>query len=203
MKEKLQPVLIAVFITVVLVSSIGIVFAENNSQESGSGYYELEMVIEKEYNLENNLTNIYSFFVINNGVVQPSNIITVPFGKAVKITIINYDDGISLPMTPTSNLITGVVNDSISIYGQVTVANVHNLGLQSGKYTNDIPISELSHTFSTSTGLSIPIIPNSTVVAYTYFNTVGNYTWGCMCDCGIVSMSTGGSMVGQFVVLPP
>ncbi len=203
MNSKFQSAMFAFFIVVVLISSIGFVFAQNNTQNSSSGFYQLNLVIEKEYSSAKNLTNTYSFFVVENGVVQPSDIIYVPFGKAVKITIINYDGEISEPMTPTSNLISGVTNQSISVYNQVTVSNMYNLGHQSGRYSDAIPVSELSHTFTTSTGMSIPILPHSTEVAYTYFNTVGNYTWGCMCDCGIASMGISGSMMGELVVLPP
>ena len=202
MKEKLQSVLIVAFIIVVFASSISYVFVEGSVQQSSSGYYQLNLVIEKTPN-GNNTSDMYSFYVLDNGILQPSNVIKVPFGKEVKITIINFDQGTSLPLASSAENATGVVGGTILTSSSVSISNAQALTAQSGQSVSEIPAPEISHTFTTDTGLNIPIFPHSTEVAYTYFNTVGNYTWGCMCQCGIYSMDSAGSMVGQLVVLPP
>lgn len=202
MKEKLQSVLIVAFIIVVFVSSIGYIVADGNNQQSSSGYYQLNLVIEKQPS-GNNSSNMYSFFVLNGGTIEPSNVINVPFGKEVKITIINYDPGTSLPLAQSAENVTGVVGGSILTSSSVSVSSSQGLSIQSANSVDEIPAQEISHTFTTNTGLNIPIFPHSTEVAYTYFNTVGDYSWGCMCQCGITSMDSAGSMTGELVVLPP
>ncbi len=202
MKEKLQSVLIVAFIIVVFASSISYVFAEEGNQQYSSGYYQLNLVIEKQTS-GNNTSGMYSFYVLENGMLQPSSVIKVPFGKEIKITIINFDQGTSLPLASSAENVTGVVSGTILASSSISTSNAQALTSKSGQSVSEIPAREISHTFTTDTGLNIPIYPHSTEVAYTYFNTVGNYTWGCMCQCGIYSMDASGSMVGQLVVLPP
>ncbi len=202
MKEKIQSALIVAFIIVVFFSSIGFVFAQNNIQQN-SGYYQLNLVIEKQPSGSNASGEIYSFYVLSNGVLESSNIIKVPFGKEVRISIVNFDPGTSLPFGSSAENASGVVGGSILATGSVAAGISQQLSSKSAQSISEIPARDISHTFTTSTGLNIPVLPLSTEVAYTYFNTVGNYTWGCMCDCGAPSMDSTGSMTGQFVVLAP
>ena len=202
MKEKVESALIVAFIIVVFFSSIGFVFAQNNSQHN-SGYYQLNLVIEKQTSTSNASGEIYSFYVLSNGVLESSNIIKVPFGKEVRISIVNFDPGTSLPFGSTAENASGVVGGSILATGSVAAGISQQLSSKSAQSVSEIPAQDISHTFTTSTGLNIPVLPLSTEVAYTYFNTVGNYTWGCMCDCGAPSMDSTGSMTGQLIVLAP
>lgn len=203
MKEKLQSVLIVAFIIMVFISSISYVFAEGNNQQSSSGYYQLNLVIEEKSSGGSNSSNMYSFYVLNHGVLEPSNILKVPFGKEVKITIVNFDQGISPPLTAEAGNVSGVVGGTMLASSSISVSQAQSPGPESWQSVSYLPASEISHTFSTSTGLNLPIFPHSTEVAYTYFNAVGNYSWACMCQCGITSMSSAGSMMGELVVLPP
>jgi hypothetical protein len=202
MNKKFQSVLIVVIILVVFVSSITLGFAES-SQHSSSGYYQLNLVIEKQSMDNNNSSGMYSFYVMENGALESSSVIQVPFGKEVKITIINHDNGISQPFVPSADNVSGVVGESVLAANGVSHQVNQNDAVLNGSYIKEIPAAQISHTFSTNTGLNIPIYPNSTEVAYTYFNTVGDYSWGCMCQCGNLPMDSPGSMLGQLIVLPP
>ncbi len=202
MKAKLQSALVVAFIIVVFFSGLSFVFTQNNSQQT-SGYFQLNLVIEKQFSGNNTSSGIYSYYVVNNGVLESSSVIKVPFGKEVRISIVNYDPGTSLPFGSSTENASGVVGGVILVSDSVMADNSQQLALNSVQYVTEIPAQDISHTFTTNTGLNIPVFPHSTEVAYTYFNTVGNYTWGCMCDCGAPSMDSSGSMMGQLIVLPP
>ncbi len=201
MNKKLQSVLIVAFILVVFVSSITIFFTEN-AQQSPSGYYHLNLVIEKQSTGNNSTSGMYSFYVMENGTLESSSVIKVPVKQEVKITIINYDGGISHPFVPSADNVSGVVGGTILATSNVSQQSLQSNAIVKGNHVSEIPASNISHTFTTNTGLNIPIYPHSTEVAYTHFDTAGNYNWGCMCDCGNLSMDTPGSMMGQLIVLP-
>lgn len=200
MREKLQSVFIVALLVIVFASSVTYILAQNSNQPA-SGYYQLNLVIEKQAPANNSTSGMYSFFVLNNGGLGSSSIIKVPFGKEIKITIINYDPGISTPLSPYADNVSGTVGNTVVSTGVDATGLAQ--GLQPDLTVSHISGLELSHTFTTDTGLNIPVFPNSTEVAYTYFNTVGNYSWGCMCQCGLEPMELAGSMEGQLVVLPP
>ena len=202
MKAKLQSALVVAFIIVVFFSGLSFVFTQNNSQQT-SGYFQLNLVIERQSSGNNTSRGIYSYYVLRNGVLESSSVIKVPFGKEVRITIVNYDPGTSMPFMPSVENVSGVVGGTILVSDNVTAGSSQQFTLESVQYVSEISAQDISHTFTTSTGLNIPVFPHSTEVAYTYFNTVGNYTWGCMCDCGAPSMDSSGSMMGQLIVLPP
>ena len=203
MNQKLQSVFMAAFIVVVFLFSISVVFSQANSNAQSSGYYQLTLVIENQTSGDNGIGNMYSFYVLNGNTLEPSSVIKVPFGKEVKITIINYDQGTSMPLTASAENVSGIVGGTIMTSSSISIPLAKYLAPQSAYSVSNISAGEISHTFTTSTGLNIPIFPHSTEVGYTYFNAVGNYSWACMCQCGALSMGSAGSMMGELVVLPP
>ena len=146
MKEKLQSVLIATFIIVVFFSSIGYVFTQSNNQHS-SGYYQLDLVLEEQSSGTNSSSGIYSFYVLSNGVLEPSSVIKVPFGKEVRISILNYDPGTSLPLSPWAANASGVVGGSILATGSILTGSSPQLSSRSAQQVSEIPSQDISHTF--------------------------------------------------------
>lgn len=191
-------ILIAIF----FVSMFAVASTGSNQQQSKL-VYSLNLVISKVSSDNQSVGSQYIFLQSENGTLVSSAVITVPAATEIKITIINYDNGIDAPMVSSATNVSGVVGNEIQVFDSSSISQASLLnGTGSASY-NSIPASDLSHTFSTDTGVNIPIIPNSTEVAYTYFQSTGTYSWGCLCQCGQFSMDSPGWMMGQInVVLP-
>lgn len=203
MKDNTRIQVIALFLIAVFFASMFAVTAASSNQNQSKLVYSLNLVIATVPATNQSVGNQYLFFQSENGSLVSSAMITVPAATEIKITIINYDSNIDSPMEVTATNVTGVVGNEIQVFRSVAVSqNSLASGTGSVKYSS-IPASDLSHTFSTNTGVNIPILPHSTEIAYTYFQNTGTYTWGCLCQCGQFSMDSPGWMTGQInVVLP-
>lgn len=202
LKSKLL-LLISVVVTVSLVAGLysGVSFFQ--SSNSNQSPYTLTLDITTVSSSNSTLSGQYVFFVDNNGQLTTSSIIHVPFGRLVRIVIINHDSGIDPLLVPNANMISGTINNRTAVFSGTSVTQSElTSGAGSVSYTELAP-GEISHTFTTSAGLNIPIAPNSTEVAYTYFNTAGTINWGCMCECGPFAMDTPGWMTGELLVTAP
>ncbi len=195
--------MIALFLISVFFASMFVVSAVGSSKAQPRRLYNVDLVIATVPSENQSVGNQYIFFQSENGSLMSSAMITVPAATEIKITIINYDSGVDAPMVQSATNVTGVVGNDIQVFNGVSVPQT-SLASSSGSVNyNSVPASKLSHTFSTSTGINIPILPNSTEIAYTYFQNTGTYSWGCLCQCGQFSMDSPGWMVGQInVVLP-
>lgn len=195
--------IIALLLISIFFVSMFVVTVVGSGHTQSKAVYNVNLVITTVPSENQSVGNQYIFFQSENGTLVSSAVITVPAATEIKITIINYDIGIDAPMVQTATNVSGVVGNSIQVFNSPTVSQRSiATGSGSAEY-NSVPASRLSHTFSTNTGINIPILPHSTEIAYTYFQNTGTYSWGCLCECGQLSMDSPGWMVGQInVVLP-
>lgn len=138
-----------------------------------------------------NITD-YAFYVVSDGIQESSAVINVPANVSIEIKIINRDPGIDSLMKQSDSNLTGA--DS----GLMSIAPL--LSPQEYSYEDHIAGGNVSHTFTTSNGLNVPVPPLSTVTFNATFTGPGTYSWGCMCQCGEYSMNTAGWMYGVFLV---
>ncbi|AKA49430.1 hypothetical protein IX51_10355 [uncultured archaeon] len=151
---------------------------------------------------QDNVTD-YAFYVLVGGVDQSSAAINVPSNVSVRITVFNQDPGIDkLLKSSDANLSgsdTGIMNVKQYTNSSFPISD-SEVFLPSARGVSFIAPSNISHTFTTSNGLNIPIPPDSAVMTNVTFTQPGVYSWGCMCECGPFSMETPGWMYGTFVV---
>ncbi len=203
MNNKIIAIAMIVLVTASFITGFYSVLFTGSQNSQNNNAYDLTLVITNVSSPNKTLASQDAFFVLQNGSLTSSAVIRVPFGTLVRITIINHDNGIDSPLVHMASNVTGVRGNSMSVYSGISVSNSDlNTGTGSTSYS-DVPAADISHTFTTSTGLNMPIMPHSTEVGYTYFNSAGTYTWGCMCECGPYSMNSPGWMMGAFIVLSP
>lgn len=192
---------IALFLISVFFAGMLVMTTVGSSTAEPKVMYNVDLVIATVPSGNQSLGSQYIFFQSENGSLTSSAVITVPAATEIKITIINHDSGRDAPLVQAATIVTGVVGNSIHVFNNSIPLT--SLAAATSVSYNSVPASDLSHTFSTSTGVNIPILPNSTEVAYTYFQNTGTYDWGCLCQCGQFSMNSPGWMMGQInVVLP-
>ncbi len=203
MRKNTRNQAIALFLISIFFVSMFMVATVASSGTQPKVVYSVNLVIATAPSGNQTLGSQYVFFQEENGTLVSSALITVPAATEIKITIINYDSGIDAPSVQSATSVSGVVGNRIQVFNNDSIPQASlSLGTDSVQYAS-IPASELSHTFSTNTGVNIPILPNSTEIAYTYFQNTGVYDWGCLCQCGQFSMNSPGWMTGQIdVVLP-
>ena len=163
----------------------------------------LTMIITSDNWYNNSSGYQAAFFVVENGHIESSSMITAAAHTLLEITIMNYDKATDPLLVNNDANVTGTVGDVVYEYNN-TLVNASGAGVISprGEFVlTSVPASKISHTFTTNTGLNIPVYPSSTEVAYAYFNTTGLYTWACMCNCGPVAMDHSGWMFGDIQVV--
>ncbi len=115
----------------------------------------------------------------------PANF-TVPAGKTVRISIVNYDDG-SAPLPNGLNKVTGTVG---------------NQEFVDGKPFSSIPLKSVAHTLTVpGIGLNVPIPVRTkserfNVISFTFHtpNAKRTLNWQCMAACGSGSTGWSGAM---------
>lgn len=202
-KNNTRTQIIALFLIAIFFASLFVLSVASSNQSQSRRIYSLNLVISTVPADNKSVGNQYIFFQSENGSLVSSAVITVPAATEIKITIINYDGDIDAPMVQSAINVSGVVGNDIRVFNSVSVPQASLSSGSGSAIYNYVPASRLSHTFSTSTGVNIPILPHSTEIAYTYFQNTGTYSWGCLCQCGQFSMDSPGWMTGQInVVLP-
>lgn len=196
-------VIVGISLLVVVSVSAGLYYGVPAAANStGQNAFTLTLVLASLESPNSTLSGQYVFFQQENGVLESSAVINAPLGRLVRIVIINHDPGTDSLLTPSANSVTGTLNDQMQLFEGTSVPSADITSGTGSSVCSQLGGSDISHTFTTSTGLNIPIAPNSTEVTYTYFNTPGTISWGCMCECGQFSMSTPGWMMGEIVVAP-
>ncbi len=169
------------------------------SQLNLEGSFAITLDISPE--AHNNATD-YAFHVVVNGVNYSSAAINVPANVTIQITIYNQDNGTDNLVESSDSKVIGTDSGSIAVARYTYGGNMAESVPQPAVFeqVNEVPASVISHTFTTSNGLNIPILPDSVTSANVTFSTPGTYSWGCMCDCGIFPMYTPGWMFGTLLV---
>lgn len=203
MKRNTRSFAVVLFIIAVFFVSVTFISAMAPGQNEVNATHSVTLVVENAHPLNGSGGSQFMFYQLVNGDLVSSSVITVPAATEIEITIINYDNGTSPPLVQSATNVSGVVGNSIHVYNSTSVSQA-DLASSSGFLDySAVPAADLSHTFSTDTGINIPILPHSTETAHTYFQTTGTFSWACLCQCGMLSMETPGWMMGQIVVVPP
>lgn len=174
-----------------------------SSQNKESGAYDLTLVVTNVSSPNSSMNSQDVFFVLENSQLVSSAVIKVPFGTLVRITVINHDAATDTPLVGDASDVTGLIGNELQVFNSISESSNNITSGNGATSYSYFPSSDISHTFTTNFGLNIPIIPHSTEVGYTYFNSSGTFSWACMCECGPFSMSTPGWMMGSLVVLQP
>lgn len=203
MLKNMKAQVIALFLISVFIVSIFFMSTSSSGLSQSKAIYNVNLVIASLPSDNQSIGNEFAFYQVENGTLTSSAVITVPAATEIKITIINYDSGIDAPMVQTATNVTGVVGNNIQVLSNVSLSNTYAVASTGSVTYTSVPATALSHTFSTSTGVNIPILPHSTEIAYTYFQNTGTYSWGCLCQCGQFSMDSPGWMMGQINVVVP
>ena len=210
--DKLLLVIALLGLVISIFGMTFIVMVQSNTATTIQQPYQLTLVISTENVYNATVGTQPSFFVLNNGELQPITVIQVPAYRWVLLTIINYDDGnATVPLY--YGQVTGTKNNTISVI-ENSIINATNINtstttIQTGAETvNSLPLSIISHTFTVpDLHLNIPIAVRATEQAYIYFGQPGTYNCRCMVACGFGptgwegAMSTNGWMQGILEVI--
>lgn len=168
----------------------------NPVKEKGSFDLTMEIAPKTLHNVTE-----YAYYVVVDGTEYSSSSINVPSNVTVKITIYNQDPGYDKLLNSKDANVTGTVYGYLDVtdYSPANTSASHQVPSE-GTNVTVLPSTDISHTFTVNNGLNIPVPPLSTVVTYATFDAPGIYSWGCMCQCGAMSMNTSGWMYGTLVV---
>ncbi len=161
--------------------------------------YDLNLVITNTSSGNQTIAGQDLFFVYSDNTLSSSAVIRVPFGTEVKITIVNYDHDLDPILTSSASAVSGVLGNEIHVSGLNSGFTGSGTPAISMNYNTVSPFN-ISHTFTTTSGINIPIEPDSTTTAFVVFDSYGSISWACMCLCGEMSMQTPGWMMGEIVV---
>ncbi len=158
-----------------------------------------------------------AYIVLNNGALYSSANISLPANTRIDVTIFNFD-GYGPLMDNTYANVTGTVggkifylNDSM-VNSSVTGSQASPTGIsvKGGALLADIPLYQISHTFTIALGsgstINIPVPDSATVSTSFYINQTGTFNWACWDECGFGAngmegaMATVGWMMGSVYV---
>jgi hypothetical protein len=158
-----------------------------------------------------------AYIVLNNGALYSSANISLPANTRIDVTIFNFDGYGPLADNTYAN-VSGTVggkifylNDSM-VNSTVTGSQASPTGISvsGGALLADIPLDQISHTFTIALGsgstINIPVPDSATVSTSFYINQTGTFNWACWDACGFGTngmegaMSTAGWMMGSVYV---
>jgi hypothetical protein len=166
----------------------GSIFTNKTSASTSSPY---ALTLVETMNV-NSSTPQPKFFVLgSNGLETSAADISLPAHRQIQLTIVSYD----MPTpgsTDQQGKVTGtvggnvyLVNGTIATYGNATW----------GMNVSSMPGSALAHTFTVpQLGINIPVVGDSTVIAYLYLDQTGTFSWICLTPCGMGMMGDRGAM---------
>lgn len=144
------------------------------------------------------------FLVTNQGLVHPTTI-TVPSHRLIELTITTYDMG-NLTTNPIFLNVNGTVNNQMTIING-TMASMDDYSMSWANNVSSVPASEILHTFTIKDlNINIPVVAQTTEIAYLMINQAGTFQWQCYAPCGAGTsgwsdnMADAGWMSGTFIV---
>ncbi|HKJ96514.1 MAG TPA: hypothetical protein VJ944_02080 [Thermoplasmataceae archaeon] len=170
-----------------------------SSSVPAQNYYSLTLLISTSNWFNNTVTDQPAYYVLDNGKLVSTENITLPAGKKIVATIVNYDDGPADTAATYAN-VTGTTNNQITI---VNETNVNSSQGSNGIVVNgtapvsNVPDTNIAHTFTllsgASTVINIPVTPSSVIQTSFTLNS-GSYTWQCEAACGSGNAGWNGAM---------
>ncbi len=209
MQDSILYSLIAVVIVVGGISIGGVYYHEINGNslnstgtagnQTSAGEYSLTLVITTSNMFNASVGTQPAFYVLSDGQLQSSANISLPSGKTIDLTIVNYDDG-PATVDPLYANVTGTANDQVAIFNDTNVNSTSSgsgIAVAGGETVTAVPDSNIAHTFTILSGskvvVNVPITPSSTVQA-SFTLSPGSYTWQCEAACGSGSSGWDGAM---------
>jgi hypothetical protein len=198
------------FGTSVQVAARGTTVTSTASGSNSSEPYVLTLVITTGNFYNSTFGDQPAYYVLGPNGLQSSAQIIVPAHRTIELVIVNYDDGAANLTMPQDALVTGTVNDQMTVINNTEVNSTmisSGIQIRGSETVSNLPPDVISHTFTISTlGLNVPVGALSTEVVYFTVGSPGTYTWFCMTACGgganglEAAMSTPGWMTGSLVV---
>lgn len=167
------------------------------SGSNGEATYTLTLLITTNNLYDPVMGEQPAYYVVGPSGLQSSANISVPANEAIRLVIVDYDNGAPGVNDSSVGQVTGTTNDQMQILNNTLVnSTISSSGIEiKGVQTvSSVPTSEVAHTFSvTSLGINIPVPPLSTIVTYVTLKP-GTYTWQCLIPCGGGPYGTQGAM---------
>jgi heme/copper-type cytochrome/quinol oxidase subunit 2 len=157
--------------------------SQNNTQP-----FDLTLMITTNNSYNSTIGAQPAYYIVTATGIESAGNITLPAHRLIRLTIINYDDGVAALEVPQDVNVSGTQN------GIETVVNNNNVNssqgstsihVSGGQSVSNVNSTNIAHTFSIP-GLKVnmPIPPSSTVTAYLMLNETGTFTWACFTGCG-------------------
>ncbi|AKA47770.1 hypothetical protein IX51_00235 [uncultured archaeon] len=196
---------IVAIVVIIAVAGFGISYnvanaVAQNSTANNSGTYAVTLVVTTNNIFNQTVGDQPAYYVLENGTLQSSAVISFPAGKMISLTIINYDDGPADVASQYANVV-GTTGNQITIINDTNVNSsqgTSGINVSGGSVVSKVPDTNIAHTFtvmgtSSNVLLNIPVPPSSVVHATFTLNS-GSYTWQCEAACGSGSAGWGGAM---------
>jgi heme/copper-type cytochrome/quinol oxidase subunit 2 len=169
---------------------------------SGTGVYDLNLVITTNNWYNNTIGYQPAYFVVHDGKLYSSASITIPANVPIAITIVNYDSGAAIVASQFAN-VTGTQGGNVFLVNDTNVnstAGATGTGIlvHGGVPISSVPSNAVAHTFTIflngKTVVNIPVMPSSTEFA-TFVLSPGVYHWQCEALCGSGHYGDAGAML--------
>lgn len=196
---------IVAIVAIIAVAGFGISYNISNAMTSSSSAnssstYAVTLVVTTNNIYNQTIGDQPAYYVLVNGTLHSSAVVSFPADKTISLTIVNYDDG---PATVASQYdqVVGTTNNQIKIVNNTNVNSsqgTSGINLNGGQTVSQVPVDNIAHTFtilgtSGNVLLNIPVPPSSVVHATFTLNS-GSYTWQCEAACGSGTIGWGGAM---------
>jgi hypothetical protein len=177
---------------------------------NSSAPYVLTLIITTNNLFNSTVGDQPAYYVLGPNGMESSANITLPAHRLIELAITNYDDGnANLTAAKYANVM-GTNDGSEMVFNNTAINSTqgpNGIVLRGAQTVANMPLSEVSHTFTVSSlGLNLPIATQSTVVAFFTTGAAGTFTWLCESTCGsgpdgtAGAMSTAGWMSGVLTV---
>lgn len=182
---------------------------QSGNQSQAQGPYSLTLVITTGNLYNSSVGDQPAYYILTSQGLESSANISLPTGRLIRLTIVNYDDGNANLTSPSYANVQGTVNGTISYVNNANVNSSEGskgIVVTGSQTVSTVPTADVAHTFTIpSLGINIPVPVSSTVTAFIKIDKAGTYTWFCETVCGSGAnglqgaMATPGWMTGDVV----
>lgn len=175
----------------------GTVYAASNVP--AQSYYSLTLLVSTGNWFNGTAADQPAYYVLDSGRLSSTDNISLPAGKKIVVTIVNYDDGAAITDAKYAT-VTGTSSSEMTIVNETNVNSTetsNGINVNGTAPVSSVPDTNIAHTFTilsgTSVVLNMPVTPSSVVQA-SFTISSGSYTWQCEAACGSGSTGWNGAM---------
>lgn len=196
---------IVAVVAIIAVAGFGISYnianaVANNNSGSSSSTYAITLVITTNNIYNQTIGDQPAYYILENGTLHSSAVVSLPSGKTISLTIVNYDDG-PADVAAQYDKVIGTTNGKMTVVNNTNVNSSqgsNGINISGGVSVSQVPDTNIAHTFTIlgSSGnvlLNMPVPPSS-VVHSTFTLNTGSYSWQCEAACGSGSVGWSGAM---------